>query len=149
MPVLINPFILIPTVSLVAQIIVLGLLIYGYWLKRRSNFLHHGKIMSIALILHLIVIFAIMVPSFALAIIPEYLLRNSFGSVSIISLIHVPFGALAFLFGLWFIIGWHLSGLNGCFKLKKFMLPTLIMWLSSLVLGIVLYGVLIMPLLMR
>jgi uncharacterized membrane protein YozB (DUF420 family) len=147
MSVLSNPFILIPTISLVAQIVVLGFLIYGYWLNRRLDFKNHGKIMSTALVLHLIVIFAIMVPSFVLAIIPQYLIQNVFAAISIISLIHVPLGVLAFSFGLWFTIAWRLKGLKGCFKRKKFMLLTMIAWLATLSIGIILYSVLIISIL--
>lgn len=147
MSIITNPFILIPTISLVAQAIVLGLLIYGYWLKKQLNFQHHGKIMSIALILHLIVVFAIMVPSFVLGIIPGYLLHNIFGAISIISLFHVPLGVLAFSIGLWITIAWRLEGFKGCVKRKKFMLPTIIAWLASLFLGILLYIILIISIL--
>jgi uncharacterized membrane protein YozB (DUF420 family) len=142
-----NPFILIPTISLVAQAIVFGLVIYGYWLKRQLNFQHHGKIMSLALIVHLIFIFTIMVPSFVLAIIPEYFLRNIFGAISIISLIHVPLGILAFTFGLWLVVAWRLKGVKSCVDRKKFMLPTIIAWFVSLSLGLLLYGILIMSIL--
>jgi len=147
MSVLINPFIVIPTISLIFQVVVLGLLVYGYWLKRRLDFPNHGKIMSTALILHLIVIFAIMVPSFILAIIPEYLLRNIFGDISIISLVHIPLGVLAFSFGLWFTVAWRLKGLKGCISRKKFMFPTIIAWLVSLSFGILLYSILVISLL--
>ncbi len=142
-----NPFILIPTISIFSQAIVLGLLIYGYWLKRRLDFQHHGKIMSIALILHLIFVFAIMVPSFVLAIIPEYLLQNIFEPVSIISLVHVPLGILAFTFGLWLVLARRLKGVKSCVNRKKFMLPTIVAWLASLFLGVLLYGILIMSIL--
>jgi uncharacterized membrane protein YozB (DUF420 family) len=147
MSVLTNPFIIIPTISLVVQVAVLGLLIYGYWLKRHMDFQRHGRTMSIALILHLIVIFTIMVPSFVVAIIPEFLFRNVFGSVSIISLIHVPLGVSVFSLGLWFVIGWRLKGLRGCFNRKKYMLYTIIAWIITLSLGILLYSILIVSLL--
>jgi hypothetical protein len=89
-----SPYVFIPTIGLIIQVIVLALLIYGYSLNRRLVFQKHGKVMVVAVILHLIVIFAIMIPSFVLAVIPEYIVLHSSGAVSIITLIHVPFGAL-------------------------------------------------------
>jgi hypothetical protein len=63
MSLLTNPYFVIPTIALLIQIAVLALLTYGYWLFRRLMFKRHGKIMAWAAVLHLIVIFAIMVPS--------------------------------------------------------------------------------------
>ena len=144
---LVDPFILIPTISLVAQLFVLGLLIYGYLLKRRLDFQSHGRIMSTALVLHLILILAIMVPSFVFAIIPQYLLRNIFGTTSIVSLIHVPLGLIAVSLGLWLSVAWRFNGLRSCFSRKRFMLPTMTAWIASLSFGIIFYVILVISLL--
>ena len=139
MSLLTNLYFVIPTVALLFQIIVLALLIYGYWLFRRLIFHRHGKIMAWAVVLHLIVIFAIMIPSLVLAVIPEYVVRHVYGIVSIITLIHVPFGITAVSLGVWFVIAWRYQGLRGCFNRKKLMVAAMITWLVSLLLGITLY----------
>jgi hypothetical protein len=141
MSVLTNVYFLIPTIALVVQIIVLALLIYGYWLYRQFTFPRHGRIMTWALVLHLIVIFTIMVPSFVLAVIPEYIVRNTLQIISIITLIHVPLGITAASFGTWFVIAWRLKGLKGCFNRRKLMLLAFILWLASLSFGILLYSI--------
>ena len=139
MSLLTNPYFVIPTIALLIQIVVLALLIYGYWLFKKLLFKRHGKIMAWAVVLHIIAIFGIMVPSLVLAVIPIFIIRQSYGTVSIITLIHVPFGITAVSFGAWFVIAWRYQGLKGCFNRKKFMIATMITWLVSLFLGITLY----------
>jgi len=141
MSLLTNPYFLIPTIALLIQIIVLALLIYGYMLYKRLVFQRHGKIMAWAVVLHLIAIFAIMIPSLVLAVIPEYIIRHSFGIASIITLIHAPLGITAVSLGAWFVIAWRYQGLKGCFNRKKLMIATMITWLVSLFFGITLYSV--------
>ena len=137
-----NPFVLIATVSLTIQIVVLFLLIYGYTLKRRMIFRRHGFVMATALILHLAFVFGIMIPSFVLAIIPEYVVTRLYSMTSIVSLIHVPLGVLAFLFGVWLVAAWRFGDIEGCFARKKVMHWTIIVWLSALSIGIALYTIL-------
>jgi hypothetical protein len=140
MSLLTNPYFVIPTIALSIQIFVLALVIYGYHLFRRLMFKQHGRIMAWAVVLHLIAIFAIMVPSFVLAVIPEFIVLNVYGIVSIITLIHVPFGLTAVSLGTWFVVAWRSQGLKGCFNRKNLMLATTIFWLISLFFGIVLYS---------
>jgi membrane-associated HD superfamily phosphohydrolase len=98
-----NPFALIATTSLTIQIIVLFLLLYGYSLKRKLRFRQHGITMSAAVVLHLVVVFAIMIPSFVLAVIPGYVIPNFSGIISVVSLVHAVAGALAGSLGVWLV----------------------------------------------
>ena len=61
----------IPAIGLSVQIIVSAMLLYGYWLNRKLMFPRHGRVTVVAVVLHLIVILAVMIPSFVLAVIPE------------------------------------------------------------------------------
>jgi hypothetical protein len=92
--------------------------------------------------LHLVRIFAIMVPAFFVAVLKEYILTNATNAVSIISLIHAPLGVAAISLAVWFVVFWRLGGLKGCFNRRKPMLVTLAVWTVSLVLGLAPYGVL-------
>jgi hypothetical protein len=139
MSLLTNPYFVIPTVALLIQIFVLALLIYGYTLFKKLLFQRHGKIMAWAVVSHLIAIFAIMIPSLALAVIPQFIIRHTYGIVSVITLIHVPFGITAVSFGVWFVIAWRYQGLRGCFNRKKLMIAAMITWIISLLFGISLY----------
>lgn len=136
-----NPFALIATTSLTIEIIVLFLLLYGYMLKRKLKFRRHGITMAVAVVLHLIMIFAIMIPSFVLAVFPDFIVPNVSGMISVVSLIHVVAGALAVSLGVWLVASWRFQDLKGCFTKKRFMLLTMIVWLVSLFFGIVLYTI--------
>lgn len=137
-----NPFALFATVSLTIQIVVLGLLFYGYWLKNKLRFSQHGKVMGVAVFLHLAMIFFVMLPAFAAAVVPDFVLSRPSSATSIVSLVHAPLGVIAVSLGLWFVVSWRIHGLQGCFEKKKFMVATMAVWLVALGLGIVLYLIL-------
>ena len=59
-----NIYLLVATVSLAFQLGVLALLLVGFGFKQRLRFRLHGIFMLTAVALHLIIIGAIMVPSF-------------------------------------------------------------------------------------
>ncbi|MGE5533725.1 MAG: hypothetical protein ACM3UL_02085 [Ignavibacteria bacterium] len=143
-----NSFAIIITSNLVIQIVVLILLGYGYILKKNLKFRQHGIVMSISLILHFIMAMIVMIPSFVLAVIREYIIPYPSGTPSIVSLIHVVLGSIALTFGVWIVGSWRFSkNFQGCFNRKKYMKKTLVVWCASLVFGIVLYGIFIGPVL--
>jgi hypothetical protein len=148
MALLSNPVALTITTSLVVQIIVLFLLVYGYWLKRKLKFRQHGITMAAALILHLTMVLYIMIPSFVLAVIPEYIVPNPLSIVSVAGVLHGIIGTIALSFGIWFVASWRFrKNLQGCFGKKKIMSKTLAVWVTSLAFGIILYAIFIGPLL--
>jgi uncharacterized membrane protein YozB (DUF420 family) len=98
--------------------------------------------MAAAVFLHLTAVFAIMIPSFVLAIIPEYVAAQVASTISVVGLIHASLGVLTLTLGLWFLVGWRLKGLKGCFKRKMYMRWTFMLWVASLLLGIALYIIL-------
>jgi len=138
-----NLFLLSATISLTLQVIVLLLLVYGYSLKVKSQFLWHGRVMTAAVFLHLGVILSVMVPSLVLALIPVVILPHALSLASVVTLLHVPLGVTALSLGLWLVFSWRFrGGLTGCFTRKKFMLATLTVWSTALSLGIALYFIL-------
>jgi len=140
MTLLSDPYALIATVSLIIQVIVLFMIMYGYSLKRKSKFWQHGRIMAVALILHLIMIFAIMIPSFAYAVVPSYIIPFPLELISIIGLLHGIAGIAVIILGSWLVAVWHFNKeVTGCFKRKSIMRVTIAAWISALILGIVLY----------
>lgn len=142
MPFFDNPFLLFATASLLIQVMVLFLLLYGYWQIRKSKLSRHGYIMTMAVFLHLTMIFTIMIPAFALAVLPDFVILHFSGVTSIVSLIHVPLGVISVSIGLWLVLSWRLRGLKGCFNRKTIMKPMIIVWLVTLSMGIVLYFIL-------
>lgn len=137
-----NPFALVATASLAVQIVVLFLLIYGFWLRKKKNFSRHAVVMTSALALHLTMIFAIMVPGFVLAIFPQFVVLHVSSLTSIIALIHVPFGIAAVSLGVWLVASWRFKEAKRCLRKKRIMLTTMALWLISLSFGIALYGIL-------
>jgi hypothetical protein len=95
--------------------------------------------MFVAVVLHLAMVFAIMIPSFVLAIVPDFIVPNVYGIISVVTLVMVVAGALAVSLGIWLVVSWRVKGLKGCFNKKRIMLTTMAMWLVSLSFGIALY----------
>jgi hypothetical protein len=144
-----NPVALTITASLVIQIIVLFLLIYGYFLKRKLKFRQHGITMTVAFVLHLSMVFFIMIPSFVFAVVPEYIVPVPLAIESVVGLIHGILGTITILLGVWLVVSWRFSkNIQGCISRKKYMLKTLTVWVATLVFGITLYAIFIGPVLM-
>ena len=134
-----SPFALIATADLTIQIFVLFLLLYGYLLKRQRRFRLHGTAMFSAVVLHLVMLFLVMIPSFVLGVVPGFIVPNVYGVVSVVTLVMAVTGALAVSLGVWLVASWRFQDFKGCLNKKRIMLTTLAMWLVSLSFGIVLY----------
>ncbi len=100
----------------------------------KKNLMMHGYLTVLALVLHTILIFVVMVPSFADEL-------GELSSLSILSTIdvwsHVVLGTAAEILGI-IIIGVWLSKpptMMRCAKMKKWMMPTFVIWMISLING--------------
>lgn len=127
------------TISLGIQIVVLGLLLSAVFLKSQKKYRQHGVVMLSAVVLHIISIMVVMVPSFgAFFSMPGTV--NFVDTLVIVTLIHVSAGLLAAVLGFWLVSSWHLKAdLQTCFRKKRIMDITFVLWLLAIVLGIVLY----------
>jgi uncharacterized membrane protein YozB (DUF420 family) len=126
------------TISLVIQLVVLGLLLGGVWLKATKKFRQHGIAMLIAVVLHAVMIFAWMIPSFDLFISPGPI--NLADTITVIILVHAFTGIIATVLGIWLIAAWHLKAdMKTCFAKKRIMLATITLWLIALLIGFILY----------
>ena len=142
MPFIFDLYTFFATLSLAVQLTVLSLLLYGYWLKRHQNFVGHARTMTVALALHLLTIFAFMIPAFVLAIVPVFILRNISDVTSLVALVHVPLGAVAVSLGLFRVISWRRFGLKKCLGKGRYMLATMTIWVTALSFGIAFYIIL-------
>lgn len=125
----------VATVSFVLQIIIPVLLFVSLGLKGKKKFREHGITMLIAVVLHSISIFAVMVPSFL--VIPSV---DISAAVSAITYVHGIAGILAEVCGVWIVVSWRLrTSLQYCAPKKNLMRITLIAWLTALLLGILIY----------
>lgn len=131
---------LIATASLIIQIVVLILLVVGYTYKRKTKFYSHGIIMAASVVLHLITIFAVMMPSFVLGVIPYYVISEPLMLTSLTGIIHGVLGIAAIALGIYLVAAWAFrKNVQGCFKRKIIMRTTIILWFASLILGFLLY----------
>ena len=136
-----NSTFLLATVSLAFQITVLALLIVGFMFKQRRKLRTHGITMLAALSVHLVIIAVIMVPSFAVGLLPKIV--DKADPVGLFSLFHVAVGASAVILATWIVGAWRLRQSTAfCAPKKKLMKYTLALWLVSLSLGIALYFIL-------
>jgi hypothetical protein len=128
----------IGNVSLILQVIILFLLILGLPLVRgdsiKKNLMRHGYLTVVALLLHTGLIFIVMVPSLSqgLGELGELSILDSFNVWS-----HVVLGTVAEVLALIVIVPWlfkHPSSMS-CAKLKKWMLPSFIIWIISIING--------------
>jgi hypothetical protein len=121
--------------SLVLQVVIFFLLVLGLPFVRgigaKKNFVIHGRLTFLALIFHVVLVFVAMVPS----------LGGGFAGFSFPSALifwsHVFFGTVALILGFTVIVVWKSKPIENmaCLKMKKVMMPLLIIWLVSLVLG--------------
>jgi hypothetical protein len=132
------------TASLIIEMTVLALLTAGYGLRGRKKYREHGATMTIAVILHLITISSVMIPSLIASFLPPT--GSSPGTINygdtivIISLVHVTLGITAASIGVWLVGSWHLkTDVSKCFPKKRFMIATLTVWVTAILLGIFLY----------
>jgi len=139
---LLNATFVIVTVSLVIQVAVLFLILYGYWFYRMLNFRKHGAMMASAVFLQLAVVLAIMIPSFVLAVFPDIIVVHPLELASVVSVIHEVTGGVALGLGIWFVAAWRFRrNFMGCFNRRRLMLATMIIWIVALLFGITLYTI--------
>jgi hypothetical protein len=128
----------IGNVSLILQIVILFLLILGLPLVKgantKQNLMRHGYLTVIALALHTILIFVVMIPSFTKGVgeIAGLSLIDSFNILS-----HVILGTAAEILAIIIIVPWLYKQPSkmACAKLKKWMWPTFIIWTISIING--------------
>ena len=132
----------IGNISLALQIVILFLLILGLPFFRgainRKNLVWHGYSTVAALVLHSILIFLVMIPSLSNGIgeLAEISILNLFTIIS-----HAILGTLAEILGLTIVLLWVISGINSmaCGKRKRWMMPLFIIWVISIVNGILIH----------
>ena len=131
-----EPFIS-PQVNAMFQLIILVLFVVSIGMKWRKKFALHGMIMLVAVILNLFSFILIMLPSLLRT---EIIITQPLQAVSIVTLIHSSVGLVVMILGIWLMASWHLqSSIKNCFKNKRLMRLTSILWLVVLLMGFLLY----------
>ena len=125
-------------ISLVLQVVILFLLVLGLPFAKgfggKKNLLIHGYLTILALILHTVLIFVVMIPSFSsgLGELGKLSLLDAFNVWS-----HVILGTIAEILGFVVVVFWISKSPSKmtCGRMKRLMLPLFIIWTISLVNG--------------
>ena len=130
---------LITDLNLLIQIVSFALLLGALVYKARGKFKIHASIMGIALVLHFITFLVAMGPSFVEGI---AFLTTETTQVGVQTLwVHAVSGALSLALGFFLVVAWisKKSDVKPCFKRKRIMDATALLWATSLVFGIATY----------
>ena len=125
--------------NLILQIVSFLILVVGMFYKNKKKFKMHGISMGVAVILHVISFFIVMGPVFFghLGDYVDYIFYTEIQT----TWIHAIPGAAAMILGILLVGLWALKPANmaACSRRKRLMDLTFLLWLISLVFGIVTY----------
>lgn len=129
--------ILSPQFDLAFQIAILIILLVSMLLKKKRRHLLHGMTILFAFAFNMLSFLLVMVPS----LLGLVIIRNApLHVVSIVAFAHMTLGVIAIACSLLLIASWRLrSTVQGCVKRRKVMRIALVLWLSTLVVGILIY----------
>jgi uncharacterized membrane protein YozB (DUF420 family) len=130
--------------NLLLQAAILLILTLGWGFKRRHNYVKHGIISGIAVALHTILIFVVMVPSLMAS---PGLFANLLNRLALTILPHSVLGSIVEILGIYLLSVWASNrGVSkACFKNKMIMKVTIVLWVVELILGIYIYILLYVP----
>lgn len=125
-------------VNLLLQVAILLILTMSLGFKFRHNYMKHGIIMGLAVVLHTISIFVVMMPSL---IASKGLFANLLNSLALVMLPHAVVGGLVEILAVYLLSVWALNrGVSkACFKNKMIMRLTITLWVAELILGVYVY----------
>lgn len=124
-------------INIVLQVVILTILCAGLALKKKNKFFFHGTIMLIAVLLNVFSFLLVMLPSLLSL---EVIVTQPASRFSLVILAHASLGAVVIALAIWLTATWHLSSdTRKCFRRKLIMRVTSILWMITLLLGIVLY----------
>jgi len=125
--------------NLYLQIVFLAVVFVSLVFKKQKNFRLHGITMLVALVLHIISVLVVMIPSY-LSLLPQ--VSQSIMSAPVVTiLVHGVIGSLTVALAIWIVASWRLrQSLKYCMPKKKAMRVTLILWVITIILAILLYA---------
>lgn len=128
--------------SLILQVAILFLLILGLPFVRRDNskknLIRHGYFTIAAVLLHTVLIFLVMIPTFASGVVD----LESSTLLDIVNVwLHVVLGTAAEVLGIIIVATWLRYGPSKmmCVRFRRWMLPTFVIWAISLVGGAIVH----------
>jgi uncharacterized membrane protein YozB (DUF420 family) len=128
-------------VNLLFQILILSVVLVGFAFSKRGRFLVHGSIMLVAIALNAASFILVMGPSFLSLI--QLVAEQPLNRISIATMAHGILGAIAEVLGIYMVAFWGLRrSVGNCARRRRTMQATLMLWITALVLGILLYAIL-------
>lgn len=134
-----HPRFLHTDLNLLLQIITLAIIFVSLFYKKKGKLKMHGATMGLAVILHVLSFVLVMGP--ALFNYYEFFSTSTAISAVQTAWVHAIPGAVALLLGVVLVARWavHASNVADCYKWKRVMDVTLLLWLFSLAFGIATY----------
>jgi len=131
--------------TLLLQIVIFLVLLAGFVMaKAKRDFMKHGAIMGVAVVLHTASILGVMVPSLLGS---SGLFESWSGNLPLALASHAALGIFVEILGAYLILAWALRrrDVKPCFKRKNAMRVALVCWLIELILGAYVYILLYVP----
>jgi uncharacterized membrane protein YozB (DUF420 family) len=124
--------------NLILQIVTIIIIGVAFYYKTAKNYRMHGTIMAVAVILHIISFIEVMGPRFRENL--DIFTTATFEPSIQTAWIHIIPGAIALVLGIVLVAAWAFrQELAGCFRRKRIMDVTIVLWLFSLIFGIATY----------
>ena len=134
-----HPMLLNTSLNMLTQILTIIIIFVSLYFKKKGKIKLHGTSMGIAVILHLLTFVLVMGPIFA----QNFSFFSSEMGLPLVQTtwLHAIPGAIALILAVFLVVIWAVKASNiaGCYKRKRIMDITLLLWLFSLVFGIVTY----------
>lgn len=133
-------------VNLLLQIAIFVVLLVGFSLaKSKRSFMKHGVTMLTALVLHTVLIFGVMVPS--LLSMEAGPLAGLSSSLALSTIPHAVLGSIVEVLAIYLVGTFLLSrgDVKSCFKNKRPMQVTMMLWFLEIILGVYIYVLLYVP----
>ena len=126
-------------INMILQVVMFLVVGLGIFYKVKKKFKKHGQLMGVALVLHILSFVAVMGPVFftdfeGLVTYTAYLEVQTMW-------IHAIAGAVSMILGTTVVVLWALNPMNiaACAKRKRIMDITTVLWLISLIFGVITY----------
>jgi uncharacterized membrane protein YozB (DUF420 family) len=120
--------------SLVLQIVALGIIIFGFILVKQKYIKIHGTTMFTAAILNMVSVLTGMVP------IAIRLADNSIPGFNPLFRIHIIVGLVVIITSGYLLVEWRFQKPSQtCYQRKKWMLGLSLVWIAQVILGILLF----------
>lgn len=125
-------------VNLILQLTMLCVLLIGRSRAKGKNYGQHGRYMAGVVVLNAASLATIMLPSLMLGL--GFVVNYPTNPISIITILHAITGTVAEFLGIYIVLKWRFSKtFVECMKNKRLMKPTIILWVTTAILGVLFY----------